>query len=110
MLVERGMDFVVEVVQERDDAPELLVLVEMPGVPRRGGFDSKCMATESLALRVLRERLPGPFSFLLHCVGRLPRCPRPRSSAARPNASGSKAAARCGGADRAAVHTTETSR
>ena len=34
MLVQRRMDLVVEIVQERDDSPQLLVLVEVPGVPR----------------------------------------------------------------------------
>ena len=35
MLVQRRMNLVVEVVEQRDDAPQLLVLAEVPGIPRR---------------------------------------------------------------------------
>src|SRR6476469_3053340 len=42
------------------------------------------MAQERLALRVLGERLPGPFACRFHGLGRLPRCPRPPSSGGRP--------------------------
>ena len=50
VLVERGMDLVVEVVQEGDDPPELLVLAEVPRVPRRRGLDRERMTQQRLAL------------------------------------------------------------
>src|SRR6266478_3560575 len=43
MLVERRMDLVVEVVQERGDAPELLVLAELTGVEPRRRLDRESM-------------------------------------------------------------------
>jgi hypothetical protein len=59
VLVEGRVHLVVEVVEERGDAPELLVLVEAPGVPADGGLDGEGVAPERLALRVLREGFPG---------------------------------------------------
>src|SRR5262249_8732838 len=59
VLVERRMHLVVEVVQERGDRPELLVLAEAPRVGADGGLDGERVAQERLALRVFRESLPG---------------------------------------------------
>ncbi len=44
MLVERGVDLVVEVVQERGDAPQLLVLAEVARVPARRRLDRRAHA------------------------------------------------------------------
>src|SRR5690242_7636098 len=59
MLVERGVDLVVEVVQQRGDPPELLVLAEAGGVRRGRGLDRERVPQERLALRVPGEGLPG---------------------------------------------------
>ncbi len=58
MLVERGMDLVVEVVEEGGRAPELLVLAVEPCVGADGRLDGERVPQQRLALRVLRERLP----------------------------------------------------
>ena len=58
MLVERGVDLVVEVVEERRRAPELLVLAVEPGVEADGRLDRERVPQERLARRVLREGLP----------------------------------------------------
>ena len=72
VLVERGMDLVVEVVEERDDAPELLVLAEPACVRARGGLDGERVPEQRLALRVLRQRLPGPVARRLHRTSTIP--------------------------------------
>src|SRR6185437_15416853 len=59
MLVERRMDLVVEVVEQRGHAPELLVLAELPCVGTDRGLDGQRMAQQRLALRVAGQRLPG---------------------------------------------------
>src|SRR6476469_9147696 len=66
MLVERRVHLVVEVVQERRHAPELLVLAELPRVRGRGRLDGERVPQQRLALRVARERLPGTFASRLH--------------------------------------------
>ena len=66
VLVERGMDLVVEVVEQRDDAPALLVLAELAGVGADRGLDGKGVAEQRLALRVARERLPGAVARHVH--------------------------------------------
>src|SRR3954451_20439444 len=76
MLVERRMHLVVEVVQQSDGAPQFLVLTEIPRVPPHARLDAERMTEQWLALRVLRECLPGAFACDLHGVGRLPRCRR----------------------------------
>ncbi len=58
MLVERGVNLVVEVVQESRAAPELLVLAVQPGVEANGSLDRERVAQERFALRVLGERCP----------------------------------------------------
>src|SRR6185312_5329993 len=60
VLVERWVDLVVEIVQQRGPAPELLVLAVMPRVPPDGGFDGERVTQERLALRITSEGLPGP--------------------------------------------------
>src|SRR5438105_10322420 len=66
MLVERGVDLVVEVVQQRRDAPQLLVLAEPARI--RGGrrLHGKRMAQQRLVLRVPGQRLPGICTALDH--------------------------------------------
>ncbi len=44
VLVERGVDLVVEVVQQSRHAPQLLVLAELPGVERRRRLDRERVA------------------------------------------------------------------
>ena len=65
VLVERRVDLVVEVVQERRDPPELLVLAVPARVPAHGRLDGERVAAERLALCVAGERLPG----LVACGG-----------------------------------------
>ena len=62
VLVEGRVDLVVEVVQQRRHAPELLVPAEPAGVRRRRGLDRERMAEQGLALGVPGERLPGLFA------------------------------------------------
>ncbi len=59
MLVEGGVDLVVEVVQERGDAPELLVFSERARVPAHGRLDRERVTEERFALRVTSKRVPG---------------------------------------------------
>ena len=66
MLVERRVDLVVEVVEERRDAPELLVLPELAGIGRRRRLDGEGMAEKRFALRVPREGVPGLFASRCH--------------------------------------------
>ncbi len=58
MLVERGVDLVVEVVEERGRAPELLVLAVQTSVVADGRLDRERVAEEGLVRRVPSERLP----------------------------------------------------
>jgi hypothetical protein len=69
MLVERGVDLVVEVVEQRDAPPELLVLAEALRVAAHGGLDGERVAQQRLALRVARQRLPGVVAGDLHGAG-----------------------------------------
>jgi hypothetical protein len=59
VLVECRMDLVVEVVEERRDSPELLVLAELARIGANGGLDCEGVAEQRLALRVAGQRLPG---------------------------------------------------
>jgi hypothetical protein len=59
VLVERGVDLVVEVVQERDRPPEVLVLSVKPSVEADGGLDRLRVPEQRLARRVPRQRFPG---------------------------------------------------
>src|SRR5581483_1947571 len=58
VLVEGGVDLVVEVVEERRHPPELLVTAERGSVRSRRRLHGERMAEQRLALRVARERLP----------------------------------------------------
>ena len=70
VLVERRVDLVVEVVEERRRAPELLVLAEACArTPATRRLDGERVAQERLALRVRRERLPGSLAGDFHRVG-----------------------------------------
>ncbi len=66
MLVERGVDLVVEVVEECRRAPELLVLAVEACIEADGGLDGESMAQQCLARRVARERLPRLLAGRLH--------------------------------------------
>jgi hypothetical protein len=52
MLVQRRMDLVVEVVEERRRAPELLVAVHSPCIRADGGLHGERVPEQRLALRV----------------------------------------------------------
>ena len=69
VLVERRVDLVVEVVEQRGDAPELLVLAELARVEAGRSLDGEGMAKQRLALRVARQRLPGPVPCRIHARG-----------------------------------------
>jgi hypothetical protein len=66
MPVERRVHLVVEVVEQRDDAPELLVLAELPRVEAHRRFDGERVAKERLALGVARQRVPGTVAGEVH--------------------------------------------
>ena len=68
VLVERGVDLVVEVVQERRRAPQLLVPAELLRVGADRRLHGERMAPQRLALRVARQRLPGPLAGDLHSL------------------------------------------
>src|SRR5438874_841240 len=72
MLVERGVDLVVEVVGQGGDAPELLVAAEPRGVGGGRGLDGERVAKERLALGVTRERVPGLFASRRHRLATIP--------------------------------------
>src|SRR4051812_29353276 len=59
VLVKRRMHLVVEVVEQRGDAPLLLVAAEFPRVGGGRRLDCERMTKERFALRVRRQRLPG---------------------------------------------------
>ena len=69
MLLERGVDLPVEVVQQRRHAPELLVLAELPRVRAYGRFDRERMAAQRLAVRIAGEGLPGALASRLQARG-----------------------------------------
>jgi UDP-N-acetylglucosamine 1-carboxyvinyltransferase len=71
VLVERGVDLVVEVVQQRGHPPELLVLFETLCVGAHRGLDCKRMAQQRLALGVAVEGLPGTLSGRFHDGARI---------------------------------------
>jgi hypothetical protein len=50
---------VVEVVQQRDGAPVVFVLAELPRIAAHGRFDAEHVFPEALALRVLGYERPG---------------------------------------------------
>ena len=58
MLVERGVDLVVEVVEEGGRTPELLVLAVEARVEADRRLHGQRVTEQRLALRVLREGLP----------------------------------------------------
>ena len=58
MLVERRVDLVVEIVQERRCTPEDLFLAVHPRVEADRRLDGESVPQEGLARRVPRERLP----------------------------------------------------
>ena len=57
-----GIALVVEVVQQRDDAPVVFVLAELPRVAAHRGFDRQHVLPQALALRVLGHQRPGVVS------------------------------------------------
>src|ERR687891_1393737 len=66
VLVERGVHLVVEVVEERDGAPELLVLTLPARVEAQARLHGEGVAEEGLALRVPREGFPRALAGDLH--------------------------------------------
>ena len=54
-----GPALVVEVVEQRDDAPVLLVLAPQPRVAAHRGLDRQRVLPQALALRVFRQQRPG---------------------------------------------------
>ncbi len=85
---------------------KLLVLAEAPRVGADGGLDRERVAAQRLALRVARERLPGPISGYLHRSerARVHRWPKQPSRTRLPKHSSSRADA----ASRAACGRPET--
>ena len=63
-----GPALVVEVVQQRDDAPVLFVLAEQPRVAAHRGFDRQHVLAQALALRVLGHQRPGRLSRHRHSI------------------------------------------
>jgi hypothetical protein len=66
MLVERGVHLVVEVVEERDGGPELLVLAQLARVVAHARLHGERVPEERLALRVARESSPRTLAGDLH--------------------------------------------
>src|SRR5215207_6383956 len=66
VLVERRVDLVIEVVQKRRRAPELLVAAELPCIGPHGGLDGEGVPQERLAFRVTSEGVPGLFASDFH--------------------------------------------
>jgi hypothetical protein len=66
VFVERGMDLVIEVVQESGGPPELLVPAEHLGVPADRRLYCEGVTAKRLALRVARERLPRLLASHIH--------------------------------------------
>ncbi len=66
VLLEGRMALVVEVVEERDGAPQLLVLAAQARVVPDRGLDRERVPEQRLARRVARERLPGPLACDVH--------------------------------------------
>src|SRR5260221_8216636 len=66
MLVERGVDLVVEVVQERRAAPEHFVLRPEPRIEPYRRFHGQRVPQQPLALCVVRERCPRSLAGDLH--------------------------------------------
>ena len=57
---------VVEVVQQRDDAPLVLVCAELARIAADSGFDGKRVLQQALTLRVLGEQRPGIVTSKIH--------------------------------------------
>src|SRR5262249_8130902 len=66
MPVERGVDLIVEVVEQGGAAPELLVLAVEPCVVANGGLHRQRMSYERLAGRIASQRVPSLFPGDLH--------------------------------------------
>ena len=69
MLVERGVDLVVEVVEEGGRPPELLVRAKAPGVSPHGSLYREGVPAQWLGLRIPGQRLPGAVSRYVHTGG-----------------------------------------
>ena len=68
MPVERRVDFVVEVVEERGCRPQLLVFAKRACIGRHGSFDRQRMPSQRLALRVGGQRCPGALACDVHAA------------------------------------------
>src|SRR5690349_19888513 len=72
MLVERGVDLVVEVVQERRHPPKLHVAAEPRRIRRGRRLDRERVPKKGLAFRVAGERLPGLSTGRRHGAATIP--------------------------------------
>src|SRR5436190_3935837 len=72
VLVERGVDLVVEVVEERGDAPNLLVAAEARRVRGGRGLDCQRVTEQRLALRVARQGVPSLVAGRCHRAATIP--------------------------------------
>ena len=59
VIAKRRVALVVEIVQQRDDAPRVFVLAEGARVAAHRGLDRQGVLQETLALRVFVQELPG---------------------------------------------------
>ena len=62
MILQIGILLVVEVVQQRDDAPHFFVFAERARVPAHRRLDRERMLPQALALGVLGQHVPGIFT------------------------------------------------
>jgi hypothetical protein len=54
--------FIIEVVEQRGDAPDLFIGAVLAGVGADAGFHGQHVLAEALGLRVFAQELPGIFS------------------------------------------------
>src|SRR5262249_49929043 len=66
MIAARPPAFVVEVVEEADDAPVVLVFADLAGVAAQGGLDRQRMFQQAVARGVFGEQLPGVVAIQAH--------------------------------------------
>ena len=84
MIAERRPPLVVEVVEQRRDAPALLVLAELPRVAAHRGLDGQRVLQQAVALGVLGQQRPGVVSIhgkFPHLMPNTARVPSPESRA-----------------------------
>src|SRR5208337_2551946 len=57
-----GPAFVVEIMEQRDDAPEFLIGVVLLGVSADAGFHGQHVLAKAFGLRVFAQEIPGVFT------------------------------------------------